>query len=85
MLRDLTFLSLQLCNVFFTRQLQRRLDASTATKGIIVNCFNPGLIVGTGLFRDQNKVFTKVRAYAIGSAWSLVEAIYLLIQLILGF
>lgn len=50
----------QLCNVLFTRELQRRLSNSDATKGIAVNCFNPGLIVGTGLFRDQNPVFTKL-------------------------
>ena len=25
-----------------------------------VNCFSPGLIVGTGLFRDQNPLFTKL-------------------------
>lgn len=44
--------------MFFTRELQRRLDASN--KNIKVNCFNPGLIVSTGLFRDQNPLFTKV-------------------------
>lgn len=53
---------LQLCNVLFTRELQRRLDDTAATKGISANCFNPGLIVGTGLFRDQNPIFTKVRS-----------------------
>jgi protochlorophyllide reductase len=31
-----------------------------ATKGISVNCFSPGLIVGTGLFRDQNPFFIKL-------------------------
>ena len=48
----------KLCNVIFTRELQRRLDATGSN--IKVNAFTPGLIVGTGLFRDQNKVFTKV-------------------------
>jgi len=43
----------------FTRELQKRL--STNGTGIQVNCFNPGLIVSTGLFRDQNQIFTKVR------------------------
>jgi hypothetical protein len=51
----------KLCNVLFTRELQRRLSLDEKTKNIVVNCFNPGLIVSTGLFRDQNQVFTKVR------------------------
>ena len=51
---------MQLCNVLFTRELQKRLDANSATKGISTNCFNPGLIVSTGLFRNQNPLFTKV-------------------------
>jgi protochlorophyllide reductase len=50
----------QLCNVLFTRELQRQLDSNAATKQIVVNCFSPGLIVGTGLFRDQNPLFTKL-------------------------
>jgi protochlorophyllide reductase len=50
----------QLCNVLFTHELQRRLDSSAATKQISVNSFSPGLIVGTGLFRDQNPFFTKL-------------------------
>jgi hypothetical protein len=57
----LTLHSFQLCNVLFTRELQRRLDENADTKGVIANCFSPGLIVGTGLFRDQNPVFTKVQ------------------------
>lgn len=51
---------MQLCNVLFTRELQKRLDANPETKSIVVNSFSPGLIVSTGLFRDQNPVFTKV-------------------------
>lgn len=35
-----------------------------ATKGITVNCFNPGLIVSTGLFRYQNPFFTKIFDFA---------------------
>ena len=55
----------QLCNVLFTRELQRRLDLSQKEQpSIIVNCFTPGLIVGTGLFRDQNPIFTKVFDFA---------------------
>lgn len=51
---DKAYKDSKLCNVFFTRELQRRCPE------LSVNCFTPGLIVGTGLFRNQNKVFTKV-------------------------
>ena len=46
--------------MLFTRELQRRIDANDATKEIRVNSFSPGLIVGTGLFRDQNPFFIKL-------------------------
>jgi protochlorophyllide reductase len=46
--------------VLFTRELQSRLDSNKATNQMSVNCFSPGLIVGTGLFRDQNPLFTKL-------------------------
>lgn len=55
---DKAYKDSKLCNVLFTRELQRRLDASGSN--IKANAFTPGLIVGTGLFRDQNQVFTKV-------------------------
>jgi len=55
---DKAYKDSKLCNVLFTRELQRRLDG--ANSGIIANCFSPGLIVGTGLFRDQNPFFTKI-------------------------
>jgi len=57
---DKAYKDSKLCNVLFTRELQRRLESNGATKGISVNCFSPGLIVGTGLFRDQNPLFTKL-------------------------
>ena len=62
---DKAYKDSKLCNILFVRELQRRLDQNMyATSGgsnnIKVNCFTPGLIVGTGLFRDQNQVFTKV-------------------------
>jgi len=56
---DKAYKDSKLCNVLFTRELQRRLDESESNK-IKVNSFTPGLIVGTGLFRDQNPVFTKL-------------------------
>jgi len=55
---DKAYKDSKLCNVLFTRELQRRIDEKGS--GVKVNCFNPGLIVGTGLFRDQNQVLTKV-------------------------
>jgi hypothetical protein len=59
--RRFAFSLSQLCNVLITRKLRRRLDSTEAGRGIDANCFNPGLIVGTGLFRDQNPIFTKVK------------------------
>jgi len=59
---DKAYKDSKLCNVLFTRELQRRLDSDN--KNIIVNCFSPGLIVGTGLFRDQNPIFTKIFDFA---------------------
>ena len=55
---DKAYKDSKLCNVIFTRELQRRLIESGSK--IVVNSFTPGLIVGTGLFRDQNPIFTKV-------------------------
>jgi protochlorophyllide reductase len=57
---DKAYKDSKLCNVLFVRELQRRLDRNNPDNNIKVNCFTPGLIVGTGLFRDQNQVFTKV-------------------------
>jgi len=59
---DKAYKDSKLCNVFFTRELQRRLNA--ANKNVVVNSFNPGLIVSTGLFRDQNPIFTKIFDFA---------------------
>ena len=57
---DKAYKDSKLCNVLFTRELQRRLSSNDKTKNIKVNSFTPGLIVGTGLFREQNAIFTKV-------------------------
>lgn len=61
---DKAYKDSKLCNVLFSRELQRRLEAQEATQNITANCFNPGLIVGTGLFRDQNPVFTRIFDFA---------------------
>lgn len=55
---DKAYKDSKLCNVLFSLELQRRVNKDQI--GIAVNSFNPGLIVATGLFRDQNQVFTKV-------------------------
>lgn len=59
---DKAYKDSKLCNVFFMRELQKRLDESG--KGIKAVAFNPGLIVGTGLFRDQNPIFTRIFDFA---------------------
>ena len=41
---DKAYKDSKLCNVLFTRELQRRLDEKGSS--VKVNCFNPGLIVG---------------------------------------
>jgi len=55
---DKAYKDSKLCNVLFTRELQKRLTASNSN--IKAYCFSPGLIVETGFFRNQNPLFTKV-------------------------
>ena len=59
---DKTHKDSKLCNILFMRELQRRLiqNANHNNNNITVNCFTPGLIVGTVLFRDQNQIFKKL-------------------------
>mmetsp|Transcript_133697 Transcript_133697/g.387068 ORF Transcript_133697/g.387068 Transcript_133697/m.387068 type:complete len:388 (-) Transcript_133697:24-1187(-) len=56
---DKAYKDSKLCNVLFTRELQRRLEANDATKSIVANCFSPGLITSSGFFRYQSPVFSK--------------------------
>ena len=70
---DKAYKDSKLCNVLFARELQRRIDADESTAGIAVNAFTPGLIVGTGLFRDQNPVFTKLFDFAATSLLKVGE------------
>jgi protochlorophyllide reductase len=63
---DKAYKDSKLCNILFARELQRRLDNDDKTKDISVNAFSPGLIVSTGLFRDQNPFFVKVRYLLAG-------------------
>ncbi len=53
---DKAYKDSKLCNVMTTLALSRRLK-QTQSK-ITVNCFNPGLVPTTGLFRNFNPVFT---------------------------
>jgi protochlorophyllide reductase len=66
----------KLCNIIFARELHRRLGLDDKTGNIRVNSFTPGLIVGTGLFPDQNKVFTKVFNIAVTNLLKVGEAMH---------
>lgn len=59
---DKAYKDSKLCNVLFTRELQRRLESADDTKKIVVNCFSPGLITSSGFFRYQSPFFSKVCA-----------------------
>jgi len=71
---DKAYKDSKLCNVLFTRELKRRL--MKGNKDIDVNCFNPGLIVSTGLFRDQNPLFTKVFDFAATDLFKVGETVH---------
>lgn len=70
---DKAYKDSKLCNVLFTRELQRRLERKATTKGITANSFTPGLIVGTGLFRDQNPFFVKLFDFAATDLFKVGE------------
>jgi protochlorophyllide reductase len=70
---DKAYKDSKLCNVLFTRELQRRLLQNDNTKNVSANCFNPGLIVGTNFFRDQNPVFTKLFDFAATDLFKVGE------------
>lgn len=69
---DKVYKDSKLCNVFFARELQRRLSESNNIK---VYAFNPGLIVSTGLFRNQNPLFTKVFDFAATDLFKVGESV----------
>lgn len=54
--------SSKLCNVAFTLALNRRLQRRG---NIIANCFTPGLIPQTGLFRDQGTIQLVLFSFAM--------------------
>eukprot|EP00903_Cladosiphon_okamuranus_P012458 g11667.t1 len=59
---DKAYKDSKLCNVFFTLEAQRRLSAKKS--GVKVDCFSPGLIPSSGLFRNQNPIFSKIFDFA---------------------
>jgi Dehydrogenases with different specificities (related to short-chain alcohol dehydrogenases) len=71
---DKAYKDSKLCNVLFMRELQRRLDKEK--RKIQVTAFNPGLIVSTGLFRDQNPVFTKVFDFVATDLFRVGETVH---------
>jgi len=57
---DKAYKDSKLCNIFFCRELTRRL----AQKNIVVNAFSPGLITSSGFFRYQSPVFSTIFNFA---------------------
>uniref|UniRef100_A0A7S3YA04 protochlorophyllide reductase n=1 Tax=Heterosigma akashiwo TaxID=2829 RepID=A0A7S3YA04_HETAK len=53
---DKAYKDSKLCNVLFTTEMQRRLAAKGSK--VTCNCFSPGLIPTSGLFRNQNPLFS---------------------------
>jgi NAD(P)-dependent dehydrogenase (short-subunit alcohol dehydrogenase family) len=47
----LAYVNSKLCNVWFTYELARRIEAR-GLRGVTVNAFDPGLVPGSGLARD---------------------------------
>ncbi len=54
---DKSYKDSKLLNVLFTEEMSRRLAAKGSK--VTANCFSPGLIPSTGLFRSQNPFFVK--------------------------
>ncbi len=52
---DKAYKDSKLCNVLFTEEISRRLMERKSK--VRCNCFSPGLIPSTGLFRSQNPLF----------------------------
>ena len=72
-IRDRAYKDSKLCNVLFTRELARRLKAKDSK--VSVNCFSPGLITRTGLFRNQNSVFVKVFDFIVYNVARVAETV----------
>jgi len=60
---DKAYKDSKLCNVLFTLEMARRLQAKGSK--VSCNCFSPGLITRTGLFRDQGQFFVALFDFAV--------------------
>ena len=60
---DKAYKDSKLCNVLFSREMARRLQAKGSK--VSCNCFSPGLITRTGLFRDQGQFFVALFDFAV--------------------
>ena len=70
---DKAYKDSKLCNVLFSRELQRRLSA--ANSAVTVNAFGPGLITRTGFFRYQNPLFVKLFDFATNDIFHVAETV----------
>jgi protochlorophyllide reductase len=70
---DKAYKDSKLCNMLFTYELERRLEA--AGSKVTVNAFGPGLITRTGLFRNQNPLFVKAFDFATNSIFKVAETV----------
>jgi protochlorophyllide reductase len=70
---DKAYKDSKLCNVLFAREAQRRLAARGGRAAC--NAFSPGLITESGLFRNQNPVFTAVFGLAVNRLARVGESV----------
>jgi len=71
---DKAYKDSKLCNVLFTRELAKRLSKVPGNK-VTCNCFSPGLITGSGLFRNQGSIFVPVFSFAVNNIFRVGETV----------
>jgi len=70
---DKAYKDSKLCNVLFTREMQRRL--SDRGSKVTCNSFSPGLITRSGLFRDQNPIFVGLFDFIVYNVAHVAETV----------
>ena len=70
---DKAYKDSKLCNMLFTYELERRLQARRSK--VNVNAFGPGLITRTGLFRHQQPLFVKVFDFVTNDVAHVAETV----------